>query len=85
MSTVNINLDHLARLSKLELNDAEKARFASQMLETVDYVRNMSDLDTQNVKPTSSVTDTHNITREDRLDQKRTLRPAVYKVPRILS
>jgi aspartyl-tRNA(Asn)/glutamyl-tRNA(Gln) amidotransferase subunit C len=56
---------HLARLAKLTLTDEEIGKYQKQFSETIDYIKNLEELNTQNVKPTNSVVDLKNVTYED--------------------
>ena len=80
----DINISHLAKLSKLTLTEEEEALFASQASETVEYVKNLSDLNTDHVLPTSSVTGTTNRYRDDVISSDRRFSPKIFKVTRIM-
>ena len=80
----DINISHLAKLSKLTLTEEEEALFASQARETVEYVKNLSDLNTDHVLPTSSVTGTTNRYRDDMTSDDRRFSPKIFKVTRIM-
>lgn len=80
----DIHISHLAKLSKLTLTAAEEELFETQSKETVDYIKNLNDLNTDNVLPTSSVTGTTNRYREDVMSSERRLSPKIFKVTRIM-
>ncbi len=56
---------HLARLAKLELTEEEIDKYREQLGETIEYVKNLDELDTKNTPPTNSVVDLKNVTFED--------------------
>lgn len=56
---------HLAKLAGLTLTDAEIEKNAEQLTKTIDFMKNLDELDTKNVKPTNSVVDLSNVTFED--------------------
>ncbi|MFA5136690.1 MAG: Asp-tRNA(Asn)/Glu-tRNA(Gln) amidotransferase subunit GatC [Patescibacteria group bacterium] len=56
---------HLANLAKLTLTKDEVEAYRSQLGETIQYIKNLDELDTANIKPTNSVVDLKNITFED--------------------
>lgn len=56
---------HLAKLANLKLTDAEIEKYLKQLEETVEYVENLNELDTDKVEPTNSVMDLKNVTYED--------------------
>ena len=63
--TVKIDIDHLAKLANLPLTPDEKSKFEKQLSETLDYVKQLEEIDTKNVEPTSQVTGLENVTRDD--------------------
>ena len=58
-------VEHIAKLSKLELNDEEKGRFCDQLSSVLEYVEQLREVDTENIEPTSNVTGLQNVERED--------------------
>lgn len=56
---------HLAKLSKLQLTDEEIRKYLGQLEETVEYVKNLNELNTEKVTPTSQTTDLTNVGFED--------------------
>lgn len=62
---MKINILHVAKLANLHLLPNEKLKLETQLEETIDYVRELSQIDTKNIAPTSQVTGLENITRND--------------------
>lgn len=56
---------HLAKLSRLHLSDKEIKKYWKQLEETVEYVDNLNELDTEKAVPTSQTTNLVNIGFED--------------------
>ncbi len=56
---------HLAKLANLHLSDAEIEKYGKQLSETVDYVKNLEELDTTKVPPTNQTTNLENVTFSD--------------------
>lgn len=56
---------HIATLAKLTLTDEEIDTYTSQLGETAQYVKNLSQLNTDSVSPTNNASKTNNITFED--------------------
>lgn len=56
---------HIAKLANLPIDDANIEKFREQLTETLNYVENLDELDTKNVKPTSHSTDVTNVYFED--------------------
>lgn len=69
MSTKNMlskdEVLHLSKLANLTLSDAEIKKYAGQLAETIDYVKNLDELKTENVSPTNSVVNLSNVSFED--------------------
>ena len=62
---MKINITHIAKLANLSLLPSEITKLAKQLEDTIDYVNELSTVDTKNVEPTSQVTGLENVTRED--------------------
>lgn len=61
---------HLAHLAKLTLTDEEIKKYQEQFNETIDYIKNLDELDTSSVAPTNSVVDLKNVSYEDGSESK---------------
>jgi aspartyl-tRNA(Asn)/glutamyl-tRNA(Gln) amidotransferase subunit C len=59
------DVDHIANLARIELSDAEKKEFSSQLSDIVGYIDKLKEVDTENVEPVSQVTGMVNVMRED--------------------
>lgn len=65
---VNVTLkdvEHVAKLARLELTEDEKAKFTEQMNAILAYAEKLNELDTEDVEPTSHVLPVKNVLRED--------------------
>jgi aspartyl-tRNA(Asn)/glutamyl-tRNA(Gln) amidotransferase subunit C len=62
---MNIDVDHVARLARLHLDDAEKARMAEQLAKILTYIDALSELDTEGVAPTTHAVPVVNVMRDD--------------------
>lgn len=60
-----INIQNLAKLANLPIDDALAKKLQKQLESTIEHVESLSQLDTRNVEPTFQVTGLENITRED--------------------
>ena len=65
--------EHLAKLSALELSEEELEKYQDQLGETIDYVKNLDELDTKDVKPTSHTVEVENVSFEDGAQNTRDL------------
>lgn len=88
------DVEHVARLSRLELSDDEKKLFAGQMDAIMGYVDKLAELDTGNVVPTSHAVPMENAFREDLVRPSIGVEKALgnapqrvesfYKVPKVI-
>ncbi|WP_371079078.1 Asp-tRNA(Asn)/Glu-tRNA(Gln) amidotransferase subunit GatC, partial [Salmonella enterica] len=70
VSIMNITIadvEHVARLARLELTREEKSLFAGQMGAILGYVEKLKQLDTEGVLPTSHAVPMENSFREDQV------------------
>jgi aspartyl-tRNA(Asn)/glutamyl-tRNA(Gln) amidotransferase subunit C len=56
---------HVAKLAKLEINEAEIEKYTSQLSSVVNYFSELNEIDTKDVEPTSQTTGLENVTRTD--------------------
>lgn len=93
-TTEGIDVEYVANLARLLLNDAEKRVFQEQIGEIVGYIHNISSLDLSGIEPTSHAHPVTNVFRADAvkpgLDHDEVLKnapevmEAQFKVPRIV-
>jgi aspartyl-tRNA(Asn)/glutamyl-tRNA(Gln) amidotransferase subunit C len=63
---MKFDVSHVAKLANLPLSDEEKKKFEKQLEETLQYIENLNEVDTNGVEPTSQVTGLENVLREDK-------------------
>jgi aspartyl-tRNA(Asn)/glutamyl-tRNA(Gln) amidotransferase subunit C len=59
---------HVAKLAKLKLTDGEISRFLAQLSSVVDYIGELSEVDTSSMEPTSQTTGLENAFRDDEIN-----------------
>ena len=59
------DVEHVAKLARLELTEEEKEKFTRQLGDVLKYVDQMNEVDTANVEPLSHPIDFVNVMRED--------------------
>ncbi len=59
------DVEHVAKLARLELTEDEKVLYTKQLGDVLKYVDQMNEVDTSNVKPMTQVIDFVNVMRED--------------------
>ena len=89
-----MDIEHIAKLARLKLTDAEKEKFSKQMGTIIEHIEKLNELDTQNIEPTSHVLGLSNVFREDLAAKPLTDRDLVndspadskghYEVPKII-
>ena len=94
MDITKQDVEKIAKLARLEMNEAEKEAFSRQLSTILSYVRQIENLDTAGVEPTTTVLDQVNVFRPDKsragLPQEQALANAPaseqghFQVPRIL-
>ena len=60
-------VSHIAKLSRLRLNDVEHELFTKQLNQILAYMDKLNELNTENVEPTSHVLHLKNVLRKDKL------------------
>ncbi len=59
------DVEHVAKLARLELTEEEKEKFAGQLGDVLKYVEQMNEVDTSSVEPMAHAMDFVNVMRED--------------------
>ncbi|HAK89450.1 MAG TPA: Asp-tRNA(Asn)/Glu-tRNA(Gln) amidotransferase subunit GatB [Nitrospiraceae bacterium] len=94
MKITQEDVKHIARLSRLYLSDEETGTFGGQLNSIIEYVEQLSGLDTSNVEPTSHVIPLNNVMRDDTMKPSLPVEEALknaadatekfYRVPKII-
>ncbi len=92
--TVN-EVEKIAKLARIVLNEREKEELTGQMNEILAYIDKLNELDTENIEPMSHPLDLKNVFRDDALKeslpQSKALENApsktdkFFKVPKVIS
>ena len=61
-------IEHIAKLARLDLSQAELKMYGNQLSNVLAYIDQLSEVDTTGVDPTAQVTGLKNIWREDRVE-----------------
>ena len=75
------DVEHVAKLARLELTDDEKQRYTKQLGAIVDYVQQMNEVDTSNVEPMTSAIPLTNVMREDEVHYEQTREELMQNAP----
>ena len=68
MSLTKEEVLHIAKLARLELKAEEVEKFRTQLSEILEYVGQLSKVDTTGIEPIAQITGLQNVTREDRVE-----------------
>lgn len=71
----------LARLSKLELSDAQVEKFRTEIAEIMNYVEQLQSVDVSGLQPTDQVTGLKNVTRADEIKQLQSKEELLKNLP----
>jgi len=58
-------VEHIAKLARIGLNDEEKEKFSKELSQILDYFEKLKEVDTENVSPMAQATGIKNVLRED--------------------
>lgn len=94
MALTTQEVEHVALLARLKLDDNEKELFAAQLSSILDYANRLNELSTEDVEPLVHILPIYNVFREDEvqpgapreeiLSNAPLLEDNQYKVPKII-
>jgi aspartyl-tRNA(Asn)/glutamyl-tRNA(Gln) amidotransferase subunit C len=65
MSITDKDVQYIAKLARLKVEDNETAKLAEELGSILGYIQKLGELDTDGVEPTSHILDLYSVTRED--------------------
>lgn len=68
MKLTKQEVEHIAKLARLELTENEKELYSKQLSSVLEYMEILNELDTDDVAMTSQVTGLTNVKREDEVE-----------------
>jgi aspartyl-tRNA(Asn)/glutamyl-tRNA(Gln) amidotransferase subunit C len=94
MAEVPIDIDHVARLARIDLTDEEATRFSSQFSRLFEFIAELQALDVSSIDATAQVIPLRNVLRDDEVKPSLSREAALenapdtegpyFKTPRIL-
>lgn len=63
---MKIDILYIAKLANLNLEKKEIKKFGEQLSSILDYIKKLQEVNTENISPTSQITDLENVVREDK-------------------
>ena len=77
------DVEHVAKLARLELTEEEKEKFTRQLGDVLKYVDQMNEVDTSNVEPLSHPIDFVNVMRDDVVKYEQTKEALMQNAPEV--
>ena len=75
------DIEHIAMLARIDLNEEEKELFGSQLSSILEYMEKLNELDTTDIEPTSHVLSLQNVMREDSVRESIPREDALMNAP----
>jgi aspartyl-tRNA(Asn)/glutamyl-tRNA(Gln) amidotransferase subunit C len=75
------DVEHIAKLAKLEFTDEEKEKFTHQLNQILEYMDHMNKLDTSTVEPLLHVIELSNVFRADEVKESISTEEALKNAP----
>jgi aspartyl-tRNA(Asn)/glutamyl-tRNA(Gln) amidotransferase subunit C len=75
------DVEHVAKLARLELTEEEKEKFTGQLGAVLEYVNQMNEVDTSDVEPMAHAIDFSNVMREDKVVYEQTKEELMKNAP----
>lgn len=76
-----MEIDHVALLARLKLDENEKELFSRQVGDVIEYIDKLNELDTDGIEPTAHVFPIKNVFREDELKDSLPRNKALQNAP----
>lgn len=77
-----IDIDYVAKLARIELNDAEKQKFSDQLGQILDYFDRLSKVDVDGVEPSAHAHAVYNVWRDDVATHAMSVEDALMNAPK---
>jgi len=81
MSVTIKDVEHIAKLAKLNFSEEEKAKFTDQFNQILSFMEKLNELDTADVEPLSHVIELQNVLRSDEVRTSLTTELALQNAP----
>ena len=79
MKITKKDVEHIAKLARIEFSEEEKEKFTEQLDKILSYVAKLNELNTEKVEPMAHVLPLQNVLREDKVTNE-TPSPDVFKI-----
>jgi aspartyl-tRNA(Asn)/glutamyl-tRNA(Gln) amidotransferase subunit C len=78
---IEIDIDHVARLARLDLTDEEKSKLSTQLAAILEHAAKVGEVATEDVPPTAYAIARANVFREDLVEPSLPLQAALQNAP----
>ncbi len=75
------DVEHVAKLARLELSEEEKIKFSKQLGDILKYVEQMNEVDTTGVEPMNHAVEFYNVMRKDIVKYENTREELMANAP----
>lgn len=75
------DVEHVAKLARLDLTDEEKVTFNDQLNAILKYAEKLNELDTDKIIPTTHVLHVSNVMRQDEMKPSLTIEKVLFNAP----
>ncbi len=82
MAVTRKDVEYIAKLARLEMNESEVENYTGQMNQILEYMDKLNELDTENVEPLSHPVENVNVFREDLLKNTTSREEALKNAPK---
>ena len=62
-------VEHIAKLSRLELSEDEKEKFSKELSGVLEYFEKLKGIDTEGIDPCANITGLSNVSRKDEIEE----------------
>ncbi|WP_211749948.1 Asp-tRNA(Asn)/Glu-tRNA(Gln) amidotransferase subunit GatC [Paenibacillus sp. Marseille-Q4541] len=81
MSITNQDVQHVAKLARLNLSETEEAQLTEQLNAILQYAEKLNELDTEGIEPTTHVLHVSNVMREDEVRDSLPIEKVMLNAP----
>lgn len=75
------DVEHVAKLARIEITEEEKEKFTKQLGDVIKYVNQLNEVDTTGVEPMAHAYPLFNVTREDEVKYNNTREELLKNAP----
>ncbi|GIP45189.1 aspartyl/glutamyl-tRNA(Asn/Gln) amidotransferase subunit C [Paenibacillus sp. J45TS6] len=81
MSITNQDVQHVAKLARLNLSEEEETQLTEQLNAILQYAEKLNELDTDGIEPTTHVLHVSNVMREDEVRESLPIEKVMLNAP----